>query len=300
MRKTYNHLYPDEIKSFNKLITEILKKYFGGKAWFKGGSYAYLLDVQNPKKMFASDGSEVKIDNFVHGVEGWSDNYARDDFFNALDSDDDIKYWTKEAALDYFRPVKPGENREQARHELDMMGMSEQKQTTEKSMTILKDLLSINTKQIQETEVNKAGVEISLARKYMDQALKKGYPKAGAINYTAKLVKSQGFSADYAKQCAEQAYKDLAEETVTEEVDPYKLADQLEELMEGISDNVFQIKKLLRQASPQIRRHAESYWLPALVTALGSDHDYMGGTSKYDTMAATISKLREEGEGEPE
>jgi hypothetical protein len=300
MRKRYNHLYPDEAKAFNKLIIEILKKYFGGKAWFKGGSYAYLMDVQNPKKMFASDGSEVKINNFVQGITGWADEYVRDDFFNELDDGDDITYWTKEAALDYFRPIKPGENREQARHELDMMGMSEQTQTMEKSMTVLKDLLSISAKQIQETEVNKAGVEISLARKYMDQALKKGYPKDAAINYTAKLVKSQGFTADYSKQCAEQAYKDLAEETVTEEMDPNKLADQLEELMEGMSDYVFQMKKLLRQASPQIRRHAESYWLPALVTALGSDHDYMGGTSKYDTMAATIKKLREEGEGAPE
>lgn len=163
-------------------------------------------------------------------------------------------------------------------------------------MSILKDLLGIS--QIQETVVNKAGVEMGLAHKYMDQALKKGYPKLGAINYTTKLVKSQGFSEEYARQCAEQAYKDVAEIPVSEAIDPNKLADQLEETMEAMSDLVSGVKRLMRQAPPHIRNHAESYWLPALVTALGSDHDYMGGTSKYDTMEATIKKLREEGEDE--
>ena len=168
-------------------------------------------------------------------------------------------------------------------------------------MALLKDLLSI--KQVQEQAVNKAGVELALAHKYMKSALDKGYSKASAINYTAKLVKGQGFGAEYSKQVAEQAYKDMAdepisEETITEAMDPNKLADQLEDMLQELTDYFQTIKRLMRQAPPHIRNHAESYWVPALITALGSDHDYMGGTSKYDTMAATIEKLREEGADE--
>ena len=161
-------------------------------------------------------------------------------------------------------------------------------------MSILKDLVQINQTVKELKEVNKAGVEMPLARKYMKQALDKGYAKANAISYTAKLVKSQGFSADYSKQCAEQAYTDLAEEVVTEGMnDPDQIADQLQEASEQMQEIISGIKRTLRQAPPDIRRHAESYWLPALVTAVGSDHDYMGGTSKYDTLEATVRKLRE-------
>ena len=281
---------------YNKLIIEILDKFYSGKAWFKGGSYAYLLDTSKPTKMAASDGSPVSIKNFVHGISGWADKYAAEDFFDALDQNDDIDYWDRHLAQDFFREFKPGVSREQARHELDIMGLDENSTSSEKQMTILKDLLNI--KKPLEEKVEQNSIEMSLAYKYMDQALKKGYAKDAAINYTAKLVKSQGFSADYSKQCAEQAYKDLAEYSVNEAMDPNKLADQLEETMEAMSDLVSGVKRLMRQAPPHIRNHAESYWLPALVTALGSDHDYMGGTSKYDTMEATIKKRREEGEDE--
>ena len=166
-------------------------------------------------------------------------------------------------------------------------------------MSILKDL--VNLQPISEVaKLDQNSIEMSLAYKWMNQALKKGYPKQGAINYTWPLVKSQGFSESYSKQVAEQAYKDLAEEQVSEETvsegfnDPDTIADELEDRLEQIQELMSDVKRLVRACPPDIRNHAESYWLAHIVTALGSEHDYMGGTSKYDTMAATIDKLRNE------
>lgn len=162
-------------------------------------------------------------------------------------------------------------------------------------MTILKDLLSIK----EATKPEQASVEMGLAFKFMAEAIKKGYSRAGAINYTSKLVKSQGFSEDYSKQCAERAWEDLATETVNEDqlneaMSPEDIAHELTQYYEDMTDIMANIKKLMRQAPGDIRQHAEHYWIPAIITALGSEHDYMGGTSKYDTLQATVHKLLDE------
>lgn len=166
-------------------------------------------------------------------------------------------------------------------------------------MSILQDL--VNLKPLSE-KIEQNSVEMGLAYKWMNQAIKKGYPKQGAINYVTTLIKSQGFGAEYSKQCAEQAWADLNEKTVAEESvevsegvnEPDVVADELQDRLEQLEELMQEVKDLVRACPMDIRRHAESYWLPHIITALGSvDHDYMGGTSKYDTMKATIEKLRE-------
>lgn len=172
-------------------------------------------------------------------------------------------------------------------------------------MTLLKDLFVLkNTKKVEEeklefTDVKGQGVEIELARKHMAAAIKKGYPKQGAINYTVRHLKGQGWSVGHCSKVAENAWKELNDEPLKEAVsDPADIAEDLQEMHEQMVEIMDNVKRLLRNAPGDIQQHARHYWVAHIITALGSDHDYMGGTSKYDTMAATIDKLREEAEVE--
>ena len=159
-------------------------------------------------------------------------------------------------------------------------------------MSLLKDL--VNIKKPLSEKVDQNTIEMSLAYKHMKQAIDKGYPRQGAINFVTPLIKSQGFSAAYSKQCAEQAWKELNDETVTEGFnDPDAIADELMDAWERMTEIMDEVRHLVRACPPDIRKHAESYWVAHIVTALGGEHDYLGGTSKYDTMEATIQKLRE-------
>ena len=164
-------------------------------------------------------------------------------------------------------------------------------------MSLLKDL--VNIKKPLSEKVDQNSIEMSLAYKHMKQAIDKGYPRQGAVNFVTPLIKSQGFSAAYSKQCAEQAWKELNDETVTEGFnDPDAIADELQDRFEQIMELMDDVKGLVHACPPDIRKHAEAYWLAHIITALGSDHEYVGGTSKYDTMEATIKKLRELGPDE--
>lgn len=159
-------------------------------------------------------------------------------------------------------------------------------------MTLLKDLINLKSPIVE--KVNQNSIEMSLSYKHMKQAIDKGYQKPAAINYVAKLIKSQGFGEDYAKQCAEQAWKEMNDETVTESInDPDTIADELMDAWEQMSEIMDNVRNLIRACPPDIRKHAESYWVSHIVTAMGGEHDYLGGTSKYDTMEATIHKLRD-------
>lgn len=173
-------------------------------------------------------------------------------------------------------------------------------------MTLLKDLFVLkNTKKVEEEKLEHGdpspgeGTEVALARKHMAAAIKKGYPKQPAVNYTVSHLKGQGWSVGQCSKCAEDAWKELNEKPLKEAVsDPAEIAEDLQEMHEQMVEIMDNVKRLLRNAPGDIQQHARHYWVAHIITALGSDHDYMGGTSKYDTMAATIDKLREEAEVE--
>ena len=164
-------------------------------------------------------------------------------------------------------------------------------------MTLLKDLVQL--KKPLEEKIEQTSIEMSLAYKYMKQAIDKGYPKQAAVNYVAKLVKSQGFSEQYSKDCATKAWSEMNDETVTEGFnEPSAIAEELMDSWEQMTEIMNNVRKLVRACPPDIRKHAESYWVAHIVTALGGEHDYLGGTSKYDTMEATIHKLHDLGDEE--
>jgi uncharacterized protein YgfB (UPF0149 family) len=172
-------------------------------------------------------------------------------------------------------------------------------------MTLLKDLFVLkNTKRVEEeklefTDVKGQGAEVGLARKHMAAAIKKGYPKQGAINYTVSHLKGQGWSVGHCSKVAEDAWKELSDEPLKEGyANPSDIAEDLQEMLEQMRECMDNVKRLLRNAPGDIQQHANHYWVAHIITALGSDHEYAGGTSKYDTMEATITKLREESEGE--
>jgi len=115
---------PDDEQAINRWIAEFLTDEFGGKAWFKGGSYAYLFDVNNPTVITASDGAKLSTDSWAKCIGGWADKYAADDLFDAF-------YDGYPLDNEFFRPVKnnipmakdgaPAYGGEQERHELAMM-----------------------------------------------------------------------------------------------------------------------------------------------------------------------------------
>jgi hypothetical protein len=174
-------------------------------------------------------------------------------------------------------------------------------------MTLLSDLIKIKGKPVEETKVEYSdvtsgeGVELALARKHIAAAMKKGYPKQASINYAKSHLKGQGWSESHCAKVVTQAWKDLNDTPITEAVtDPAEVADDLQEMLDQMKEIMDNVKRLLRSASNDVRQHAEHYWLAHITTALGSDHTYMGGTSKYDTMEATIQKLRDEATNEGE
>ena len=104
---------PKELAFMNKIIIKTLKTRFKGKAWFKGGSYSYLLDASKPNMMQASDGAPIRVKNFVNGLEDYCDAGVVADLFDAglwLDPD---------TVAEYLRPYKA--IRDQESHELANM-----------------------------------------------------------------------------------------------------------------------------------------------------------------------------------
>jgi hypothetical protein len=101
----------DEKQELAKVLAYV-KKNYGGKAWFKGGSYAYLIDTSKPKELRASDGAVIKVKDILTGLEDYCDKYRVEDFINS-----DPDNWG-----DYFRPYKANRN-DQADHETkNLMG----------------------------------------------------------------------------------------------------------------------------------------------------------------------------------
>lgn len=113
--------YYDSEADLAQEILNFVQEKFGGKAWFKGGSYAYKLDATEPNLMIASDGSEVTVDNVAKGLDDYCDRGVFDDFVHS-----DPSYWPE-----FFRPVQnkipmardgaPAYGGEQERHELGNM-----------------------------------------------------------------------------------------------------------------------------------------------------------------------------------
>lgn len=176
-------------------------------------------------------------------------------------------------------------------------------------MTLLRDLIKPRApamefkverkvEQLEFDDVSKGGNAVDgIARKRIADAIKKGYAKDAAIKYCMSYLKSQpGMeSVSACSKVAEKVWKDIQEEPLKEGMaDPGQVADELEEMLGQMNDIMDNVKRLLRNAPADIQQHAKGYWVAHIVTALGSDHDYMGGTSKYDTMEATIEKLRAE------
>lgn len=117
--------YFDEVfdQKLTAAILEYVRDKFGGKAWFKGGSYAYLIDATKPNFMQASDGSPVQVANLAAGLDDYCDRGIFKDF-----AESPVAYWG-----DFFRPVKdpnrlakdgaPMHGNDQAEHEYNnMMG----------------------------------------------------------------------------------------------------------------------------------------------------------------------------------
>ena len=115
-RDTYDEDFPAQLE---QEMMDFLNEKFGGKAWFKGGSYAYLVDADNPTQLKASDGSVIKVQgSVIDTLEKYVDRDVMDDFANTDPLD-----WHE-----FFRPVKntipnardgaPMYGSEQGRHEL--------------------------------------------------------------------------------------------------------------------------------------------------------------------------------------
>lgn len=111
-------------EAVNEVVNFCLEEYFGGKAWFKGGSYAYLMDINKPNVMLGSDGGVVQIESFAQGIRDYADSYVAVDMFNIAK-----KYsWDEDFAKEFFRPYTGGPKRgitHQIDHELDNQGLLE-------------------------------------------------------------------------------------------------------------------------------------------------------------------------------
>ena len=104
----------EDIAEFNNDLVKTLKMYFKGKAWFKGGSYSYLMDVRKPNIMMSSDGGTIKIKSFAHGIKDYADSGIYDDMFG-----DNNHFLDPEFLKEYFRPFKAVRGQED--HELANM-----------------------------------------------------------------------------------------------------------------------------------------------------------------------------------
>ena len=98
------------MKEISKSIAEFLIKHFNGKAWFKGGSYSYLLDARKPNMMYSSDGGKIKVKNFADGILKYSDSGIGSELIDNWD------YYDPEDIKDYFRSANAV--RDQESHEL--------------------------------------------------------------------------------------------------------------------------------------------------------------------------------------
>lgn len=105
---------PEYYSSLSNAILSLVKEKFGGKAWFDGGGYAYLIDVSNPKKLVSSDGADINVPNVARGLEKYTSNF-KENFVDVYPSD-----WP-----DFFRSTRktPGPESDQEWYELGKMGI---------------------------------------------------------------------------------------------------------------------------------------------------------------------------------
>lgn len=105
---------PEYYSSLSNAILSLVKEKFGGKAWFDGGGYAYLIDVSSPKKLVSSDGAAINVPNVARGLEKYTNNF-KENFVDVYPSD-----WP-----DFFlSPRKrPGPESDQEWYELGKMGI---------------------------------------------------------------------------------------------------------------------------------------------------------------------------------
>lgn len=85
-------------KKVNADIAYYVKRKFGGKAWFNGGAYSYLIDVSKPRMIYASDQSPIRVKGWAQGLKDYADKWAWEDFIN---TEPETGYWDR-----YFRAAK--------------------------------------------------------------------------------------------------------------------------------------------------------------------------------------------------
>ena len=86
---------PEFFKAVNDELTYMLKSKFGGKAWFKGGDYSYLVNLKRPRMIYASDGSPIRVKSWAHGLKDHVDKWAWEELIDC-----DPSYWAQHC----FRP----------------------------------------------------------------------------------------------------------------------------------------------------------------------------------------------------
>ncbi len=71
-------------------------------------------------------------------------------------------------------------------------------------------------------------------------------------------------------------------------------ANQLQEILDNMIEELYQVEQIFRKLPPNDRRiidRAKSYWFAHIKMSLNNDHDYLGSGSV--TMADTIEELHE-------
>lgn len=70
-----------ELSQLNADIANVLNQpEFGGRAWLNGGSYSYMVDIKQPNKMKASDGSVITVKRWAHGLKDYASKWVLDAF----------------------------------------------------------------------------------------------------------------------------------------------------------------------------------------------------------------------------
>lgn len=119
----------DFYNAASQAVLSYVQDKFGGQAWFKGGSYAYKVNVTKPNQIVASDGSVVKVANVAKGLE----DYCDQGYFKAF-VDSDPEYYNE-----YFRPVKQTKYSDQEDHEVaNMHGESIEEAVSQKDIETAK------------------------------------------------------------------------------------------------------------------------------------------------------------------
>ena len=126
VKSAWKTWYPEDYESddddfyedLSAAILSYVKEKFGGAAWFKGGDYAYEVNVATPTALTASDGSPIKCVNVARGLQDYCNKGILVDF-----AESDPKHWDE-----FFRPIAkktpmakdgaPKYGSEQERHEL--------------------------------------------------------------------------------------------------------------------------------------------------------------------------------------